>query len=268
VIVRTGRPRERPLAVVIPSYGNRAWLSRTLASVLEQDYGNYRVFYTDDGSADGSAEAARQFLADHPARGRVTFIENDRRRGAMANLYAMIHRCRDEEIVLTLDGDDWLAHEGVMQRINEVYQDEDVWLTWGQYRSFPDDAPGCADAIPAEIVEANAYREYLWCSSHLRTFRAWLFKRIEKADLMVEGQWAPMAWDLAMMFAMLEMSGPRTRFIGDVLYVYNTQNPLSDDKVDRPLQQRLERHFRSGRRYERLEAAAYARPSSSMPGKK
>lgn len=49
-----------------------------------------------------------------------------------------------------------------------------------------------------------------------------------------------MAWDQAMMFPMLEMSGHRAKFISDVPYIYNAANPINDCKVDRQLQRSLE----------------------------
>ncbi len=62
-----------------------------------------------------------------------------------------------------------------------------------------------------------------------------------------------MAWDQAMMFPMLEMSGHRAKFISEVLYIYNAANPLNDCKVDRQLQRSLETVIRMQKRYDRLE---------------
>jgi glycosyltransferase involved in cell wall biosynthesis len=257
---------ERPLVVTIPSYQNARYWERNLQSVLGQDYANFRVLYTDDASTDGTAEQVAAYAAGHPQGGRLTLLRNATRRGAMANLYRMVHACADHEVVLTVDGDDWLAHPLVLKRVNETYADEDVWITWGQYRTHPDQALGCAGGIPPEVVAGNAYRDHDWRSSHLRTFRAWLFKRIAACDLMIEGEWAPMAWDVPMMFAMLEMSGEHGRFLDEVLYVYNDENPLNEHKLDRARQQRIERHFRARPRYARL--AGYSLPTSSMPEKK
>jgi hypothetical protein len=62
-----------------------------------------------------------------------------------------------------------------------------------------------------------------------------------------------MAWDQAIMFPMLEMSGHRAKFISEVLYIYNTENPISDYKVDRQLQRSLETEIRMQKRYDRLK---------------
>ena len=62
-----------------------------------------------------------------------------------------------------------------------------------------------------------------------------------------------MAWDQAIMFPMLEMSGHRAKFISEVLYIYNAANPISDCKVDRESQRSLETIIRMQKRYDRLK---------------
>ena len=44
----------------------------------------------------------------------------------------------DEDVVVCLDGDDWLNGEGVFSRLNEIYEKEDCWLTYGSYMQYPD----------------------------------------------------------------------------------------------------------------------------------
>jgi hypothetical protein len=153
-----------------------------------------------------------------------------------------------------LDGDDWLAHSGVLARLNEIYSGAACWMTYGQYRSWPDNALGLSKEIPASVVETNGFRKNEWCSSHLRSFYAGLFKRIKMEDLLTpDGTFYQMAWDQAIMFPLLEMSGHRAKFNSDVLYIYNAANPISDCRLDRELQRQLEAHIRARPSYRRLD---------------
>ena len=69
--------------------------------------------------------------------------------------------------------------------------------------------------------------------------------------MLYEGKFFNVTWDLAIMFPMLEMaSDGHIRFIPDVLYIYNADNPLSDIKQQRELQKRLEDVIRKKTRYE------------------
>ena len=256
----------KKIAVIIPSYNNSQWYERNLSSVVAQDYHNFRVIYIDDCSSDRTGELVEQFIADHNSADLIHLIRNPVRFGALHNIYNAIHTCDDDEIVILLDGDDWFAHNGVLKIINEVYADTDCWMTYGQYRSWPDHLPGCSREIPSEIIKANNFRENEWCSSHLRSFYAWLFKLIKAEDLISpSGAFYHMAWDQAIMFPMLEMAGYRAKFISEVLYIYNAANPISDYKADRPLQRSLESVIRMQKRYDRLKEARSTPAETKRP---
>lgn len=242
------RNQDRKFVIVIPSYNNEAWVERNILSALNQQYKNFRVIFVDDCSSDRTFEKAKTIATNHLTK--CSLIKNTIRKGALENLYNAIHSCADEEIVLTLDGDDWLAHENVLSRLNEVYKSGDIWLTYGQYKNHPDGAYGVAQLIPEKIIESNSFRSHTWCASHLRTFYAWLFKKIDRNDLLMqENVFYPMTWDFAIMFPMLEMAGAHSKFLNDILYIYNLENPINDHKVNRQLQASLDRSIRSKPKY-------------------
>ena len=54
---------------------------------------------------------------------KIKLIHNDHRCLAMQNHFHAIYSCEDDEIILMLDGDDWLAHNKVLSYINQCYQD-------------------------------------------------------------------------------------------------------------------------------------------------
>jgi glycosyltransferase involved in cell wall biosynthesis len=229
--------------VVIPSYNNESFCEKNLLSALTQDYGNFRILFTDDRSSDNTFAVARSVSKQYPNI-RSTLIKNRRRCGAMANFYTMISSCAKDEIVVVLDGDDWLAHPNVLKRLAQEY-DKGVWTTYGQYQSSSNGDIGPSKTIPDEVIEKNSFRRYQWCSSHLRTFYAGLFQKINIQDFKVFGKFLPMTCDLAMMFPILEMSGKNQAYIDDILYIYNDDTPLNDYKVNRDMQINLEKYIRS-----------------------
>ncbi len=82
-----------------------------------------------------------------------------------------------------------------------------------------------------------------WRASHLRTFRHELWAKINSADLLdpTTGRPWDMAWDLAMMFPMLEMcEADEFACIQTPLYVYNDTNPLNDNRVNALLQRKVD----------------------------
>jgi glycosyltransferase involved in cell wall biosynthesis len=242
--------KEKRFVIVIPSYNNKQWCNKNILSVLNQNYSNYKIIYTDDCSSDGTVtEVEKLFFG----KNNCILIKNTERLGAMNNMYNMVHSCDDDEIIIVLDGDDWLANVEVLNRLNKEYNKENIFITYGQYRSFPDNKLGCSRPIPKYIIDNNSYRKFHWCSSHLRTYYAWLFKKINKEDFMENGKFFDMTSDLAAMFPMLEMAGINQSFISDVLYIYNCESEINDSKVDRIRQIYLEKKIRASKPYNILK---------------
>ncbi len=108
--------QEKPLVVVIPSYNNAQWYERNLSSIFAQKYTNYRVVYVDDCSTDNTYELVNTYVKENGYQNKTTLIKNTKNKGALANLYDAIHSCDDSEIILMVDGDDWLKDERFLQK--------------------------------------------------------------------------------------------------------------------------------------------------------
>lgn len=227
-------------AIIVPSYNNARWCVKNLTSIAEQQYPHFHLYYINDCSTDETPQLVKNFLNSSSLKERSTFIDNKERKGALANFYDVIHQIDPHTVIVCVDGDDWLAHPHVLQRVAQAYQNPQIWLTYGDFDSDPPGLRGFCDEIPLHISKTLRFRIYPWVSSHLRTFYAKLFQRIRKEDLLHEGAFFFMAADIATMFPMLEMASEgHFQFINEVLYIYNIQNSISDIKVDEAMQKRL-----------------------------
>src|SRR5438552_2237739 len=110
---------EKKFVIVVPSYNNSRYYERNMRSVLSQNYAHFRVMYIDDCSPDGTGDLVENFIEQYDQDRKVLLIKNKERRGALYNLYTMITSCDDDEIIVTLDGDDWLPHNEVLLRLND-----------------------------------------------------------------------------------------------------------------------------------------------------
>lgn len=242
--------KDQPIVVLTLSYNNEKYVVRNLQSVLAQDYQNFRVIYIDDASKDGTFAKVKETVGDDP---RFTLIHHEKNRGAMANFVKAVQMCRDDEICVVLDGDDWFAHDRVLSRLNGYYAPEDVWMTYGQHVEYPGYGKGFC--VPYDT--SKSVREQKFIFSHLRTFYAGLFKRIDVADFKKEGDYFSMGADVAMMLPMAELAGPHLYFIPEVLCVYNCDNPISDCKTNLSLQEGTEAYIKGLKSYEPLEELHY-----------
>jgi glycosyltransferase involved in cell wall biosynthesis len=250
---------EKPFVIIIPSYNNTLYCEHNVISVLNQNYKNFRVIYIDDCSKDDTYAKVAALIERSPMKDRITLIHNEANKGALRNIYEAVHSCDDQAIVVTVDGDDFLAHDDVLKKLNKVYSSGDVWMTYGNYLDYPSyhQKPEICRAFPKSVVRNNSFRKHEWVASHLRTFYAGLFKKIAKEDFLLDGKFLPMGWDLAFMIPMLEMAGEHHRFIEEPLYLYNRTNPINDHKVNLALQSACHGHILNHPPYERLNSAPY-----------
>ena len=101
----------KPFVIIVPSFNNSEWVERNLNSIFTQKYDHYRVIYIDDASTDSTLQGVNACIALHDMGHRIDILHNEVNKGACENIYRAIRSCADEEIALTLDGDDWFAHD-------------------------------------------------------------------------------------------------------------------------------------------------------------
>lgn len=227
---------DNAFVIVVPSYNNSTWYIRNLDSICMQNYPYYHVLYVDDCSTDGTTDLVETYIQKRNLSDKITLIKNPVRSGMLYNLYTAVHCCPNNVVIVVLDGDDWFAHANVLTMLNDVYQNSDVWMTYGQFQEFSSGTIGFCAPIPDYIIDAHAYRLYDWVTSHLKTFYAGLFKAIPIDYCMRKGSFLTSAGDCAVMFALLELSGGRATCVEDVLYIYNTHN-VARVCYTRPLEQ-------------------------------
>ena len=215
--------------VVIPVYNAEKEIGRCVDSVRTQEYSDYDFIVIDDGSTDNTYfEASR--------RG-AKMIRNYQRKGsATANIVRGINELSKDkdDIIVIVDGDDYLKDNQVLSYLNEIYT-EGIWMTYGQYECLSGQFKNVCQPFNRVhtckpngertmiSIETSDYRTCgLWFTSHLKTFKRWLFDRIDDRDLRnEEGEYFKTCCDVCLMFPMIEMAGKHIKFIDKVLYVYN-----------------------------------------------
>jgi len=218
---------EKPFTVVIPSFNNEAFVEQNLHSVFSQDYANYRVVYIDDASTDGTLEKALHLIQELGQENRTTLITNKTNQGSLSNLYQVIQNCPDHEIIVRLDGDDFLAHNKVLSTLNKAYANPNTWLTYGSSLTYPSYRPDPEWSLP--LAEKKIRQGKLPPPPY--TFYAALFKQIKLEDLFYRGHFYPMGVDMAIVYPLLEMAKGHIQPISDCLHLTNKDNPLACEQV-------------------------------------
>ena len=239
--------------IVVPFYNAEDWIEKCINSIKTQAYKNFQCVVINDASTDNSDAVVRHSIGNDV---RFVYHNNEKNVGALENIYNGINSLNpaDEDVIVTLDGDDWLANNAVLGLLDYTYKKQKCWLTYGSYIEYPEGTPGkfSKTTVPDEIILKKSFRESVWMTSALRTFKYFLWKNIEVEDLKnTQGNFYEAAWDLAFMFPMLEMAGSKIFHVKDYVYVYNLGTPINDHKVPEKRNKQLlyEQEIRKKKKY-------------------
>lgn len=237
------------MIVVTTLYNAEQYVTRCIGSMMGQTFRDFKCYITDDMSTDNSVNVVKDLIEGDD---RFILIENKSKFYQVGNYDQVIRDnpdIDDNEIVIEVDGDDWLPDSKTFQRIVDVYENQDIWIANGSFR-YSDGRKGFA-APPRSI---DTIRQEVFTASHLRTWRAFLWRAIDQDYLKDEnGNWWDASGDLAFMYPMIEMAGDEHyHFMTEINYIYNEENPLNEHKVNMPLVNKLVVKLRNRKPYKRL----------------
>jgi len=215
------------ITVLTTTYNCEKFVERSLLSIMSQKFTDFTCYITDDMSTDNTVEIIKKTISGD---NRFILIENKEKFYQVGN-YDQVIRWRaidGDQICVEVDGDDWLPNSNVLTNILKVYEDGNTWMTSGSF-VYHDGRKGFANP-PTNDVDV---RKQVFTLSHLRTWKAWLWNKIDPKDLRDEhNQYWNVSGDLAFMFPMFEMCGiEHFKFLSDIQYVYNESNPINEHKV-------------------------------------
>jgi glycosyltransferase involved in cell wall biosynthesis len=237
------------MIIVTTLYNCEPYIEQCLASIMGQTYTNFKCYITDDLSTDNSKNVVKEMIKGDD---RFILIENTEKLYQPGNYDQVIRNnpdIDDNEVVVEIDGDDWLPDGKTLERINEVYSDDNVWIANGSFR-YSDGSLG----FSSRQKNISNLRFERFTASHIRTWRAFLWRKIKQEDLKDEdGVFWKVSGDVAFMFPMLEMSGDEHYvFMDKINYVYNGENPLNDHKVNMDIVNVIADKIRSKKPYDKL----------------
>jgi glycosyltransferase involved in cell wall biosynthesis len=207
--------KNRPFVFVLVANNNGITCERTLLSILNQDYDNFRLIYIDDGSNDGSYEKVQAFLENHYMGEKAELFHNNEHQGTIESIYRAIHSCKSNEIIVILEGDEFLAHENVLNRLNHYYANPDVWVTEAISMGYP-------SYEKQEMVPK------------LRSFYVGLFQRIKLQDFLQSGEFLSGSPDDICKVPLRELSNEHAFFTPDILYISGIPpSPIQEEAVER-----------------------------------
>jgi glycosyltransferase involved in cell wall biosynthesis len=277
--------KQNKFRIITPSYNNEEWVEYNLASILNQTYTNYKVTYIDDASTDSTYEKVKEIVGELP---NWNVIKNSENKGATYNYFHNLNDYVEDpnEIIVHLDGDDWLYDETVLEKLNNFYNEKDCWMTYGGFIVWngldaESTLPYPQSTEHSDFVHKHKlYRQDHWRASHLRTYRAFLVQAINLPDLQTleDGKYYWHAGDLAIQYPCMEMC-PKDKIqvvdFFDCVYNHSKANQVrthereSKDNTKYEIEIRNRKKYKenlSGEKLPQINVLGNFREKNSIPG--
>ena len=109
--------KEHNFKIIVPFYNVEEWIGKCVKSIQLQKNKNFKCFLIDDISTDNSANVIENLISQDD---RFVLIKNKEKKFALKNIFDAISDSGSdpEDIIVTLDGDDWFASKEVLNVLN------------------------------------------------------------------------------------------------------------------------------------------------------
>lgn len=124
------------ICVAIPTYNGEKYIGETLRHVLQQDYRNFSVILSDDGSNDNTLSIARSYKKQFK-NNKIQIIANKKNIGCSGNFRRLVPYAKADILFLLCQDDLLLPH--ALKNTAQAFQDPSVGVVTRPYYWFDED---------------------------------------------------------------------------------------------------------------------------------
>jgi glycosyltransferase involved in cell wall biosynthesis len=236
------------ISVVIAAYNASATLGRAIQSVLAQTRPADEIIVVDDGSADGTADIARQFGLG------VRLISQSNGGASVARNTGIQNACGDWIAFLDAD-DEWLP---VKLSLQEEWFKKHPDIDWGYGNFIPTNRNGKLLKAVHQKSPDMVFDDYF--VAYCRGFYAWTSALMIRKDIFAKTGLFEVGMKRAQdndLWFRIGYQFPRVGYIGRPLAIYHQDTPGSSTKVNVQYEfmvRLVERHLELSAHYGRHEA--------------
>lgn len=257
--------KQNRFIIISPFYNAKKTMEQFLASIHYQTYKNFRIILLDDMSTDGSFDVVKGFckknnipyewsqdeknidsfeslkLSLDVPTARIVYIKNQNKLWEVANILNALKLCKDDDIILRIDPDDFLMNLCSLEDLNDCYNQNDVEAVWTAHRW-----EGSKRNISGPMTaDADVYK-HPWVSSHLKSFRKYLINDVKDENFRSwNGEYFKRIGDQAIYLPVLHKTKKRG-FLPIQTYFYHIEdNPATYQTEDSKFQREEAEYLRS-----------------------
>jgi len=223
------------LFIVTASFNNENNIEKYINSINIQNYPLYRICYVDDSSTDKTISLCKEYK-ESIFKNKMNILVNGSTKKQAYSKYRSYSLADDDEVLVFVDGDDWLFHKNVFHFISYLYMKyPSNKITCGSFMTIFEKKEiiqknTTTDKTNIEYtvvpLNYNCRQDKIWKYSHLRTGYSYLFKNIPNEHLQNKnGDWLESCTDVAEMYWALQQC-KQYIYIHNVLLCYNKDNSI------------------------------------------
>ena len=122
------------LKILTGFYNAEKYIERCLLTIKHQSHKDFTCYITHDLSTDNSKKIVEKFIEDDD---RFVLLEDyDKKIYQTGNFDRSIRNnpdIEDNDVLIEVDGDDFLPDDKVFERVAKLYEDDDVWIANGSF---------------------------------------------------------------------------------------------------------------------------------------
>lgn len=205
---------DKSFTFIVLTHNHANTIEKNYDSIFTQKYADYNVIYIDQGSTDGTVELIRKKIGINQ---EAKLIEKTQSHEAYEAYYKEVLKCPDNQVIIHLQGSDWLMHEDVLSLLCQSYAHPDVWLSYGQYLDYRSYQKGMTNPKPKKNLCKKRIHRAPWVLAPLKTYYAGLLKKLH----IEAGFFLSIEDEHGLLDPMAELGKAHVRFIPDVLFIHN-----------------------------------------------
>jgi glycosyltransferase involved in cell wall biosynthesis len=238
------------LVIVSTFWNSEKYVADCIKSIKNQYYTEFVAYMVDDMSTDDSYNVALEAIDGDE---RFILIKNTEKKYKTKNFIDVINNpdIDWDDVIIEIDGDDQLSDNFVLGLINKIYTNENIWICGSKWMD--------KNGVVGNYGKFNADKARIksWNFSHMRTYRAFLFRMIKEEHLMYEGEYFKAGCDIGAGIPMLEMAGDaHFYYLDQVTYIYTWHDNQSYSNTnsfgDNTLQSKIAGYVYKLPRYENV----------------
>ena len=195
--------------IISPCYNHQCYLDKCIDSIESQDYPKDLISMTiiDDNSKTPLKTKETSFC--------LKIIKNKERMYPAYNRYIEYSKVKDRDIVIFLDGDDWLTDEKCLSTINQIYQENKIHWSISNHKIYKNDR---LKVLPSFVDLPLVIDKPKIC--HLRSGYGYVWNKMDIDWIKYQGNYIKWMTDWNENLFALKNYGPAYK-INSSLSVYN-----------------------------------------------